>query len=256
MRTLLLSLALSSTSCLALAGSPAEYFDQIQATERYSNGNIFQSGGRQIGGSMLREGNTYEISNRKRGTTDIQVFHPMKEELPDFLQATTRLEDHGLAPGVNSVPQFLADQDSLGSRREEIAGKMPMFVPGTILKEWNTMWNSIGHGETKNMWGGTLVRYANQVIYTSPSECKRGCTFSMVDSPMMVAAKIPSLRKHWEEMLAMPLNGDYQGVSDDPFAIGLRPIKAKTPWQERMQMDVRIVTPSENSQGMPLESLE
>ena len=57
---------------------------------------------------MLREGNTYEISNRKRGTTDIQVFHPMKEELPDFLQATTRLEDHGLAPGVNSVPQFLA----------------------------------------------------------------------------------------------------------------------------------------------------
>ena len=78
----------------------------------------------------------------------------------------------------------------------------------------------------------------------------------MVDSPMMVAAKIPRLRKHWEEMLAMPLNGDYQGVSDDPFAIGLRPIKAKTPWQERMQMDVRIVTPSENSQGMPLESLE
>lgn len=253
MRTLFLSFALLTASGIALAASPAEYFDQIQATEQYSNGRIFQSGGRDIGGSVLREGNTYEISHRKRGTTNIQVFNPMKEELPEFLQATTRLDDNGLGPGTNTIPQFLADVDQLGNRREEVAGNMPMFVPGTILREWNTMWNSIGHGETKNMWGGTLLRYANQVTYTSPSECKRGCTFSMVDSPMRVAAKIPSLRKYWEEELAIPLNGDYQGVADDPFAMSLRPVKARSEWQERLQLDVRLVTPLENPQGMPLE---
>ena len=232
MRMLVLSLALGFGAGSAVAQSapmsPAQYYQQMQANTMatLSRDNSFVSGGQNIGGSVYREGSTYEISDRRYAgePQNVQVFEPMKARLPQVLIDAIAVPTSGLATGSNSIPQFIADKSTFGSKREEIAGRLPMFVPETIQADWNNMWRSVGHGQTKEVWGGTVVRYANQVTYRSPGECQRGCTFSMLDNPMAVAGRVQSIRKYWEEHHTVPLNGDTRGIEQDPWARNMRPV--------------------------------
>ena len=128
--------------------------------------------------------------------------------------------------------------------REDIAGRLPMFVPETIQADWNNMWRSVGHGETKDVWGGTVVRYANQVTYRSPGECQRGCTFSMLDNPMAVAGRVQSIRKYWEEQHTLPLNGDTRGIEQDPWARNMRPVTPNNNWAKSLQYSTDMLNRS------------
>lgn len=262
MKMLVLSLAmgLGATSALAQSGptSPAQYYQEMQqkVMSDLSRDNSFVSGGRDIGGSVLRTGSTYEISDRRYAgePQDLQVFDPMKQRLPQFLIDATAVPVDGMATGVNSVPQFIADKNTFGAKREEVAGRVPMFVPETILADWNNMWRSIGHGQTKELWGGTVVRFANQVTYRSPGECQRGCTFSMLDNPMAVAGRVQSIRRYWEEHHTMPLNGDTQGIDQDPWAKNMEKAKPDNEFARRFgfQSDAYKNSPVERSKFDPL----
>ena len=261
-RMLVLSLALGvgCTGAWAQSGpmSPAQYFQEMQNQRMatLSRDNSFVSGGRDIGGSVLREGSTYEISARRYAgePQNLQVFDPMKPKLPQFLIDATKVPSNGLEPGVNSVPQFIADKDTFGKNREEIAGRLPMFTPETILADWNNMWRSVGHGQTKEVWGGTVVRYANQVTYRAPGECQRGCTFSMLDNPMAVAGRVQTIRKYWEEEHTIPLNGDRQGIGEDAFARTMQPVRPSNEFARTLNMQANPyeASPLERTKVDPL----
>ena len=211
-----------------------------------SRDKSFVSGGQDIGGSVYREGSTYEISDRRYAgePQNIQVFEPMKVRLPQFLIDATAVPVSGIATGKNSIPQLMADKDTLGNQREDIAGRLPMFVPETVQADWNNMWRSVGHGQTKELWGGTVVRYANQVTYRSPGECQRGCTFSMLDNPMAVAGRVQAIRKYWEEHHTLPLNGDTRGIEQDPWARNMRPVTPNNELAKSIQYRTDILNKS------------
>ena len=252
MRMLVLSLALGMGAGGAMAQSAptsaAQYYQQMQQKRMstLSRDNSFGSGGQNVGGSVYREGSTYEISDRRYAgePQNIQVFEPMKARLPQFLIDATAVPSSGMATGRNSIPQLIADKDTLGNQREDIAGRLPMFVPETIQADWNNMWRSVGHGETKDVWGGTVVRYANQVTYRSPGECQRGCTFSMLDNPMAVAGRVQSIRKYWEEQHTLPLNGDTRGIEQDPWARNMRPVTPNNNWAKSLQYSTDMLNRS------------
>lgn len=254
-KVLVLSLALvTGTGCALAQSAPtsaAQYYQQMQQKimAKMSSDKSFVSGGQNIGGSVYREGNTYEISDRRYAgePQDVQVFDPMKARLPQFLIDATSVPASGLATGSNSIPQFIADKNTFGNKREEIAGRLPMFVPETIQADWNNMWRSVGHAQTKEVWGGTVVRYANQVTYRSPGECQRGCTFSILDNPMAVAGRVQSIRKYWEEHYTVPLNGDTLGIEQDPWARNMRPVTPNSDVGKRLQYSTN------GSNNSPLE---
>lgn len=246
MRMWLFSIALLGTSLTTqtfaqTAPTAGEYYIQLQKESMASSfhDKTFGSGGRNIGGSVWRTGNTYEISDRRSAgePQDLQVFEPLKQRLPQFLQDAVSIPEDGLSPGVNSIPQYMADQGTYGKNREDVAGRLPMFTPESILADWNGMWLLVGHAQSKDIWGGSVVRFANQVTYRAPNECQRGCTFSMLDNPMAVAGRIQTIRKYWEEAHALPLNGDMVGVADDPWARPMKPMQADNALIQSLQLD-------------------
>lgn len=263
MKILVVSLVLGALSTSTIAQpapmSPAQYYQQMQSARMAAlshDKSFSDGGGDNVRGSVLREGSTYEISDRRYAgePQNLQVFEPMKYRLPQVLIDATTTPSTGLSTGFNSIPQFIADKNTFGSKREEIAGRLPMFVPESIQADWNNMWNAVGHGQTKELWGGTVVRYANQVTYRSPGECQRGCTFSMLDNPMAVAGRVQSIRRYWEEYHTVPLNGDTQGIAEDPWARSMRPTTPDSGWAKSIMFrtDAANSSPLQRTQVDPL----
>ena len=213
--------------------SPQVLYEQLQA-KQYSDlarETTFLSGGPMIKGSVRKIGSEYDIAARSYGEgRDITVFEPMRERLPQFLIDATLPTRSTTVAGVNSIPQFMVDKQTFGDRREEVAGMVPMFTPQSINDEWKRMWLTVHPGETSDMWGGTITRHGNQVTYKSINSCQKGCTFSLLDNPMAVAAHIPSIRDSWEKTSSLALNGDLEGVESDGFAMSQKPVTDGQSW--------------------------
>ena len=204
---------------------PSEVYQKLQA-QQYAkqSDNTFASGTFEAG-AIRRTGNEYEIvPNKSYGETPvIQVFRPMDPHPPKFLQEALKPLESSIPTGFNSVPQYLATDGM--PNREMAASLSSGLTPGSIQADWDNMWNTILPGQQKDHWGGTITRFGNQVTYRSMQSCTKGCTFSILDRPMMVASKIPSIRKYWETQHMLPLNGDMDGFSAQTDFSNPLPIK-------------------------------